>query len=697
MKKTKFAGLTVVEENDSVYTDGGTFLARNPEVTDRMLEVGAVTHRHDEHAALTDPAVGADASVSDTGGSIPAGVTLYVSYTLEDAQGGETTMAPAVAVSTDEPMQAPDTGFSAVADYTAGTLLAGTYYYAITLLDGSGGQSEIGPAVAVTRAPGYPAGRAMFSGLTSDFAATGAVGWRLYRAVNGGDWAYLTDGSTDTFADDGIECADPTMRPPSASDTNATNQLTVNVPAAAMAGATRVNLYLSVDGAFQSPALFAGYDVPVSGDLSVAMPALAVTEGSPPDVSTSLPGANKIDPDTELLDWHWKRPVANAAALPSLGNEPGDVRVTSDTFAIYGWDGSSWHSIAGSGATPTVSRWKDPVAALGNLPASGNTAGDARLVLSDGSLHLWNGSAWELVFADSIGHVIAHTGVDFPQRSRLSFEGALSVTDDPAGDRTIVNATAAPGGLPERETHVFVSNALASGATQQATIELERPGALLAVTTNRPARVRIYATQAQADDDVARPVSVDPPPGVNHGVLLDLVTTDAALVYDLAPVVMLASMEQPPTGVLPITVTNIDDDAGTVTTTLTVTPIGGPVGPAGNEAFDGWHSLPLDGESPWAGDADLPTPASPRYGMLGGFVQLDGVIAPGGARDNELVGHLPFGFWPESDKLFAVPGMIGVSTPAMVSLIVRTTGELIVTSAAGLRVHLDGVAFRAAT
>lgn len=41
-------------------------------------------------------------------------------------------------------------------------------------------------------------------------------------------------------------------------------------------------------------------------------------------------------------DAHWKAPVANFAALPALGNNTGDVRVTLDTGDIWEWDGSAW-------------------------------------------------------------------------------------------------------------------------------------------------------------------------------------------------------------------------------------------------------------------------------------------------------------------------------------------------------------------
>jgi hypothetical protein len=51
----------------------------------------------------------------------------------------------------------------------------------------------------------------------------------------------------------------------------------------------------------------------------------------------------------------WKDPVANLAALPATGNALGDARVTQDTATIWVWDGSSWIApMAGSVAWGTI-------------------------------------------------------------------------------------------------------------------------------------------------------------------------------------------------------------------------------------------------------------------------------------------------------------------------------------------------------
>ena len=43
---------------------------------------------------------------------------------------------------------------------------------------------------------------------------------------------------------------------------------------------------------------------------------------------------------------HWRAPVSTFAALPSSGNQNGDVRLTLDTDRAFAWNGSSWAALA---------------------------------------------------------------------------------------------------------------------------------------------------------------------------------------------------------------------------------------------------------------------------------------------------------------------------------------------------------------
>lgn len=94
-------------------------------------------------------------------------------------------------------------------------------------------------------------------------------------------------------------------------------------------------------------------------------------------------------------------PVANAAALPTAGNNPGDTRLTEDNGHLHFWNGTAWTDagqIRGpqgdTGGDGTSITLLPAVANAAALPASGNNVGDTRMTEDDGHLHSWNGTAW---------------------------------------------------------------------------------------------------------------------------------------------------------------------------------------------------------------------------------------------------------------------------------------------------------------
>lgn len=84
---------------------------------------------------------------------------------------------------------------------------------------------------------------------------------------------------------------------------------------------------------------------------------------------------------------------------------------------------------------------------------------------------------------------------------------------------------------------------------------------LFRIETNRPARVRVYPTEALRDADLNRGIGVKPVG--NHGRLLEIVTTSNMLDLILTPVVDLVSKEAFFKDYY-ISVTNLDSVAGAV-------------------------------------------------------------------------------------------------------------------------------------
>lgn len=80
----------------------------------------------------------------------------------------------------------------------------------------------------------------------------------------------------------------------------------------------------------------------------------------------------------------WRPPVANIGALPLVGNNLGDARVSEDTFTIYIWNGEAWEPAGGVGFSNAITNPDAEVNTFGwNLyNNSGNTA-SAFVVVND--------------------------------------------------------------------------------------------------------------------------------------------------------------------------------------------------------------------------------------------------------------------------------------------------------------------------
>lgn len=356
MRVTPFAGLTALEPGEPFSTDGFSFQDRNPDLTDRLLRVGAISHRHDQHSALASPTASGALSVDTASGSIPAGVTAVFGYTLVDAFGGETLLSDVVDIATPGKIDAPQAP-SGSADYAAGALLAGAYSYVKTWIDGFGGETVASISRTITIDPGHASGRLRFVNLASGMATAGAAGWRLYKSQNGGAYHYIASGTGNTLDDAGQLCADCVTRPPTTNTTSDHNSLTFTMPSGALpSAATSFRIYGTVGVGFDSPSFFGEFPA-ASASATFSWQSWSPGTGRPPAVSTTIPGASKIDAETELTNFHagsWKESVAGSANLPS--GAIGDVRLVRTASALYGVLGASasgaggWSQLTASGA-----------------------------------------------------------------------------------------------------------------------------------------------------------------------------------------------------------------------------------------------------------------------------------------------------------------------------------------------------------
>ncbi len=304
MSRTAFAGLEQLAPGAPLSTDGYAFQDTDRAIIDRLLRLGAVTHRHDGHAALANPNLAPTLTTADSGGSIPAGQLIYVTYTLTDADGGESLGVAPASIVTPGGFGTPSAAPGAAISYAAGTLLAGNFSYGITVTDGLGGETALGPTVEAIVNAGFPNAEVTLSGLVAamDSASGGAVGasWRLWRSQGGGPRYLIGTGTADTFTDNGV-AGDCTVSPPLVGTTHGANTISVTVPGGQPVGVVNFSIYVTLDGSFTSPALLGTYP---AADLGVAQTFTAITpsRGAPPVSSTCFPGANPVDAVTQLVN-----------------------------------------------------------------------------------------------------------------------------------------------------------------------------------------------------------------------------------------------------------------------------------------------------------------------------------------------------------------------------------------------------------
>jgi len=614
MRKTLFAGLTVLDEDESVTDDGASFINQDRDTIDRYLELGAKTHRHNAAAGLTDPQAAPSAAVLASGGALPSDTTYTIGYTAEDSNEGETILSPTVTVSTPPPLDPPQRAPNASADYSAGELPADTYYYAMSYVDDEGGETPIGPDIFAEREPGFANGQVLLSGLTDGMATASAAAWRLYRAVGGGDFSFLASGLVDTYTDDGNTPVqvDLTPIPDDINTTNAINRVRIDIPALPdlPADATALSFYVSEDGDFVGDVFLEQFPIASAGQSKIYSD-FDLGDVQPPDVSTSVGGASLIDPETELLDFHWKHPVATTGALGS--GLLGDVKLVTNDGTLWGMLVSpsgvqaDWVQVGGGGGGPSV----------------GSASGSVHQV-TDEDGPLFEGIEQLKFTASGSASVGVTLDPSNPKKAIISiFSRASGVAGPPGaqGPAGAAGASGAPGSqgpqgdpgpqgaqgpagtgtpnvrasgevggpYPAASAIVFAASGalsahaealsggsakvlfaprgrmwasaainLASGASGTIDFTASAAGAhLLKLSTSKRARVEVYGDAAARTADIPRGIGTDP--SGDHGLLLDYVTTLASGgVFRLAPVVDAFNLDDPQANKYYLKITNYD-------------------------------------------------------------------------------------------------------------------------------------------
>ena len=154
------------------------------------------------------------------------------------------------------------------------------------------------------------------------------------------------------------------------------------------------------------------------------------------------------------------------------------------------------------------------------------------------------------------------------QKANANFDELY--TDVAALDVAVTGLGGGGGGgssLQSRTTKAGTTSSIANGASADLNITGFKTYALMAITTDKAAWVRIYANGATRTADASRADTSDPLP--DAGVIAEVITTGAQTVL-VSPGVIGYNLESTPTTVIPCRVTNKSGATGTVVVTLAV-------------------------------------------------------------------------------------------------------------------------------
>lgn len=130
--ETNNYGLDRLGAGDDFSDRGYKFTDADRQLIDRLLYMGAEGHHHTGAAALVaDPSVAPGVTLSETGGTIPAGTRVYYKYTWVDVNGFESAASPEGYVDTPTQVLEPSSP-TLLVQSTGGTLLPGVYYYILS-------------------------------------------------------------------------------------------------------------------------------------------------------------------------------------------------------------------------------------------------------------------------------------------------------------------------------------------------------------------------------------------------------------------------------------------------------------------------------------------------------------------------------------------------------------------------------------
>lgn len=231
MSSTQNFGLERFGPNGRISDNSYKFSGRDRDTIDALLWTFA-NHDHRDtsvESVMSGPNGRPELEEIQTGGSIPAGQTLYYEVSYVDSFGNETEASVAGVVSTESPLPTPPV-MTVVNSTTGGALDPGVYRYAFSYYQSGIGETKATNITSINIPVGTSTNEVT---LTLDTLPASATGWKVYRKGPGDiDYFLLDTTSSSPYVDDGLDLAlDCTKVRPTSNSTNSTNKVTLVLPA----------------------------------------------------------------------------------------------------------------------------------------------------------------------------------------------------------------------------------------------------------------------------------------------------------------------------------------------------------------------------------------------------------------------------------------------------------------------------------
>ena len=326
------------------------------------------------------------------------------------------------------------------------------------------------------------------------------------------------------------------------------------------------------------------------GDNAIAIGNRAGGFVNPQAATSIILNATGAQLENTTADSFVVKPVRNASGTHSMEYNPASGEITYDTLASYTDSNVDTHLNQSNPTSGHVLSWNGSDYAW--VAQSGGGGGTFALAGNSGT-HTFNTATETLTFLGTTGQInagIAANNVTLELDPNInsivsiSFEGATAdnfetklQAVDPTADRTInlpdADGTVAllsdisSGGLPTRSTATGTTGSLADAAQADLDITGFKSYALLTITTDKAARVRLYVNAATRTADASRAEGVDPTS--DAGLIAEVITTGAETVI-ISPGAIGFNLESSPTTNIPCRVTNKSGSTGTVQVGLNI-------------------------------------------------------------------------------------------------------------------------------